>query len=125
MLRLINNTRIKVRISSASILKKFGLLSVNQLAAQIKLNEVWKSINQEGYPIQLEPYNSQLAQSGLTLRTQNNRVFKDTLRLHLAVSSFNIDAARIWNAAHMDVTSAVTIAVAKSRIRKFAESLPV
>ena len=108
MLRLINNTRIKDRITTESILKKFKLLSVNQLAAQIKLIEVWKSINREGYPIQLDPYNCHLSQSGIELRPKLNRVFNDTTKLRLAESSFNRDAARIWNAAPADVTSACT-----------------
>ena len=125
MLRLINNTRIKDRVSSESILKKFNLLSVNQLAAQIKLTEVWKAINREGYPIQLEPYNNHLTQSGLRLRPKLDRVFNDTSRLRLAESSFNIDAARVWNAAPADITTAISIELAKKRIRIYAESLPV
>ena len=113
MLRLINNTRIKDRVSSESILKKFNLLSVNQLAAQIKLTEVWKAINREGYPIQLEPYNNHLTQSGLRLRPKLDRVFNDTSRLRLAESRFNIDAARVWNAASADITTAISIELAK------------
>ena len=40
LLRALNNSRIKDRISVKSMLDKFGLLSVNQLAAKIKLVEV-------------------------------------------------------------------------------------
>ena len=39
------------------MLKKYNLPSVNQLAAQIKLVEAWKSQNIEQYPIKLEPNN--------------------------------------------------------------------
>ena len=56
MLRLINNSKIKDKISIESMLDKFNLPSVNQLAATIKLQEVWKSINVPGCPIKLEPY---------------------------------------------------------------------
>ena len=125
MLRLLNNCRIKDRISSESILKKFKLLSVNQLAAQIKLNEVWKSINKDGYPIQLDPYNSHLNQTGPMLRPQPNRVFNDSSRLHLAESSFTIDAARVWNHSPLDVRSATSLDIAKKRIRLFVKSLPI
>ena len=38
------------------MLEKFQILSVNQLAAKIKLIETWKSINVEGCPIKLDPY---------------------------------------------------------------------
>ena len=54
--RLINNSKIKDKISIESMLDKFNLPSVNQLAATIKLQEVWKSINVPGCPIKLEPY---------------------------------------------------------------------
>ena len=107
------------------MLEKFNLLSVNQLAAQIKLNEVWKSTNLEGYPIQLEPYNANLAEPGLTLRERSNQVFNDTSRLHMAKSNFYIDAARLWNAAPAEIRSAPSITVAKLLIRAFVKTLPV
>ena len=56
MLRAINGTRIKDRVSIKVMLDKFNLLSVNQLAAQIKLTEVWKAANVEVYAISLDPY---------------------------------------------------------------------
>ena len=43
MLRVLNGTRVSEKISISSMLKKFGALSVNQLDAQIKLLEIWKS----------------------------------------------------------------------------------
>ena len=45
MLRALNGSKIKDRVSISSMLTKFKLISVNQLAAQIKLTEVWKSVN--------------------------------------------------------------------------------
>ena len=55
LLRALNNSKIKDRISTKSMLDKFDLLSVNQLAAQIKLIEAWKSVYLEGYTIVMEP----------------------------------------------------------------------
>ena len=67
MLRAINGTRIKDKISSKSMLIKYGLFSVNQLAAKIKLMEVWKTLNNDGSPIRLDPYGTFmiLVQDGL------------------------------------------------------------
>ena len=73
----------------------------------------------------MEPYNNHLGQSGPTLRPKTDRVFNDTSKLRLAESSFNVDGARLWNAAPADVTSATSIEIAKKRIRIYAESLPV
>ena len=42
------------------MLDKFKLLSVNQLSAEIKLTEVWKSINVDKCQLELEPYKSNL-----------------------------------------------------------------
>ena len=56
LLRTLNGTKISDKISTQSMLNTFQLLSVNQLAAEIKLIETWKSINLEDNPIQLEPF---------------------------------------------------------------------
>ena len=56
MLRAINGTKIKNKITIQSMLTKFKLLSVNQLSAQIKLIETWKSVHVEGNPLKLDPY---------------------------------------------------------------------
>ena len=74
LLRAINNTKVKDKISIKSMLSKFGLLSVNQLAAQIKLTEVWKSIHVENYAITLAPYNEYQILPDITLRPRLNSV---------------------------------------------------
>ena len=51
-------SKVRDEISTRSMLEKFDLLSVNQLAAQIKITEVWKSVYVEGYAIELDPYNN-------------------------------------------------------------------
>ena len=103
----------------------FNFLSVNQLAAQIKLKEVWKSLNKNDYPIQLEPYNEGLKDCGHSLRQKQSRTFKDNCRLQKSKQSFNVDAARVWNAAPLSITMAKSISAAKSEITKFAKSLPI
>ena len=109
MLRMINNNRISDMVSSRSILEKFNLLSVNQTAASIKLVEVWKSFNQDGYPISFEPYNQNLHNHNRDLRPQANRLLKDNCRLKRNESSFSIDAARLWNAAPKEISEAPSI----------------
>ena len=125
MLRVINNCRIKDKIRTKSMLDKFNLLSVNQLAANIKLVEAWKSIHQDGYSITLEPYNQNLLNKSLGLRLQTNRVFNDTCKLKKSESSFHIDAARLWNAAPPEITNATSLGTAKSAIRLHCKKLPL
>ena len=82
------------------------------------------SIYTEGYGITLEPYNENLPTPGHSLRPQPHRIFKDSSRLVLAESSFNVDSAKLWNGAPYSVTSAATLNLAKKNIRIYVESLP-
>ena len=106
MLRAINGSRISDKISVESLLKKFGLLSVNQLAAQIKLIEVWKSMHVEGYPLVLDPYTNPDRMVTMELRPQTNRTFDDSHKLKITSQSFCTDAARLWNLAPTTIKTA-------------------
>ena len=125
MLRAINGTKISDKVSIKSMLDKFKLLSVNQLAAQIKLKEVWKSLNSENYPIRLDTYNEALANGPHSLRHQENRIFKDNCRLQKSKMSFNLDAARLWNAAPQSIKNSRTSYEAKKHILSYVKSLPL
>ena len=123
MLRLLNGSRIKDKISIKYMLDKFGLLSVNQLAAKIKIIEVWKIINIEGHPLSLDLYNQNL--QSRELRTQHNRVFRDDCRLRKSETSFHVDAARLWNATPEGIRTAINLEAAKKAADMYCRSLPV
>ena len=125
MLRAINGSRTSDLISTEALLKKFGLLSVNQLAAQIKLIEVWKSINLEGYPLTLDPYTNPDRMVTIELRPQTTRTFDDSSKLKISSQSFCIDAARLWNVAPTTIKTATTLTAAKTSILNFVKSLPI
>ena len=107
------------------MLKKFDILSVNQLAASIKLKEVWKSQNVEDYPLLLDPYNQTSTTLNLDLRPRPSRILNDSARLQIAKYSFNVDSARLWNLAPREVTSAPTLGAAKKAILIHVKTLPV
>ena len=107
------------------MLKKFGLLSVNQLAAKIKLIEVWKTINKPDYPLKLDPYERKGKTPSQDLRVQSNRIFDDSCKLKKAELSFHKDAARLWNASTMEIRGASSLAIAKKTIDQFCHSLPI
>ena len=125
MLRVLNGTKISDKISIKLMLKKFDLLSVNQLAAKIKLTEVWKSINKEGYPINLEKYKQYSEINTHLLREQPNRTFNDYCRLQKSEYSFHVDAAKLWNYAPTEIKSALSLPLAKKAIDKFCHLLPI
>ena len=85
MLRLLENSSIRDRISTNEHLQKIGLLSVNQLAASIKLAEAWKSINISEYPIQLKLNTMQLKGS-FCLVSSINVLIRLLLKMAQAVS---------------------------------------
>ena len=125
LLRVLNGTRIKDKISIRSMLTKFELLSVNQLAAKIKLIEVWKTINRANYPLILESYSQSEILPSHDLRAQSNRIYNDTCRLRKSESSFHKDAARLWNLAPMNIHNAHSLEMAMKAIDKYCNSLPV
>ena len=45
LLRLLDNSTLKDRKSANEMIKATKMLSVNQIAAQVKLNEAWKAVN--------------------------------------------------------------------------------
>jgi hypothetical protein len=125
LLRLLNNSRVADKISTKTLLEKFQLLSVNQLAAEIKLTETWKSINVDGCPINLDPYNHNQDKSDHRLRPQPMRIFNDSHRLQLAQSSFHVDSAKLWNSAPPNVQNARTLSMAKKAIKDHCKALPI
>ena len=125
MLRAINGSKISDKISIESMLAKFNLLSVNRLSAQIKLKEVCKSLNCPNYPTKLDPYNRTLVDGSHALRTKENIIFNDNCRLQKSKSSFNVDAARLCNAAPQSVRNAATNYEAKRAILDFVKNLPL
>ena len=63
LLRLLNGSKIKDRVSIKSLLNKFNVMSVNQLNAQIKLLELWKALNIKDYPLKIEQQSRCIHQS--------------------------------------------------------------
>ena len=124
MMRTIDGTKIKDRVSVKYMLEKFNLLSVNQMAAKIKLLEVWKMVNREGSPLNLDPYNTSNNENKHGLRQKPNRVFDDTCRLKNSELSFHIDAARVWNASPAEIRNATSMNIAKTEVTKFCKTLP-
>ena len=51
--RLLNGTRISDKIRSSVLLQRIKMSSINQIMAEIKLLEIWKSLNVDGNPLNL------------------------------------------------------------------------
>ena len=51
MMRLVSGTSIQDRISIRNLLEMTNNISVNQMNAQIKIQEIWKALNINHYPL--------------------------------------------------------------------------
>ena len=54
LLQCLNGSQIKDKVSTKSLLEKNNMLSINQLAAQVKLTEMWIAVHTENYPIEIK-----------------------------------------------------------------------
>ena len=52
--RFLNGNILEDKVCTSKIFNDLNLLSVNQLNAQIKIREVWKSLKNENYPTKWE-----------------------------------------------------------------------
>ena len=125
MLRLLNNTTLSDRISTEDLLNTTNMLSVNQLAANIKLNEAWKACNVENYPIQLEPNHDNLIPNDRIVRSTTTRHWKEDGKTNTARDSFSRSTAKIWNQAPTNIKECKSITLAKKLIKTYCKSLPV
>ena len=66
LLRTLNGSKLADKISTEYLLSKFGIMSVNQQNAQIKLLEIWKALNIEDYPLEIRQ--QAIPTTGMTTR---------------------------------------------------------
>ena len=123
MLRLLNGSRISDRISTASLLTKFNMLSVNQINAQIKLSEMWKAVNDEDHPFNIKKKVS--GPDSRVMRSISNEVLTVVSFSELSKQTFINDGIKAWNNAPLNIKSCSTYASAKVQIKKFVKTIPI
>ena len=89
MLRMLDRVTLKDHITSASLLEKYNLSSVNQLAAEIKLTEAWKATHVASYPVQLETFNPSRVNSGRTVRPGTRKLWNDEAKYFSCKNQFS------------------------------------
>jgi hypothetical protein len=91
------------------------MLSVNQIAAQIKLTEMWKASNDPQYPIKMKTRERQ--KNAITTRSLSQGDLTEVGRSTKAKKSFTCDAAKVWNNAPDKIRTSKTLTTAKKAIR--------
>ena len=125
MLRMLDRVSLREHVTSLSLLKKYNLPSVNQLAAQIKLTECWKIDNIKHYPLKLENNNPNKVESDRVIRPSSVKKWKDEAKTAAAKLSFSRDAAKLWNSAPEAIKRASTLNIAKIEIKKYCDTITI
>ena len=95
--RLLNNKTLKDKVSTKSLIEKSNLLSVNQINAKVKLQEMWKVLNVDNYPVKIKINEAQVDK--METRAMSNRTPKELGSTTLISKTCISDAIKIWNHA--------------------------
>ena len=118
-----NNTKRQQQTSLESMLEKVGWLSINQLACEVRLIEVWKALNTNEYCLK-DIFERTEGKAGLRSSTQVR--LKTNFRSRLRDNSFHFPSVELWNNAPPEVTEASTEAQARAEIRKHVkQNIPI
>ena len=123
MLRLLNNSRISDKVSTASLLQKFNMMSVNQINAQAKLSEMWKAVRDEDHPFNLEKKIA--GPDNRSMRSISNGTLTLLGHSDLTKNTFINDGIKAWNSVPNSIKECNSYASAKNAIKKFVKTLPI
>ena len=121
--RFLHGTTLQDRINTKVIYKETNLLSCNQINAQIKLTEVWKSKNIKAYPTKWINRNEVLKRTGL--KNSNKPELLINGKTHVQSMTFINDAGKIWNEAPSNIKDSKSLITAKKFIKLFVKTLPI
>ena len=121
--RFLHGSTLMDRLNTKVIFKEISLLSINQINAQIKLVEIWKSINTTGYPIEWLKRCDEQKREGLKTSNKPELLIKGKSKIQS--QTFVNDAALLWNRAPKSIKECKTLATAKKQIKIFINTLPL
>ena len=120
MLRILCGTAKQDKVSVKSMLDRLGWLSINQLAAEIRLIEVWKGLNlNNGLSDLFEKV------EGSTRAASENRIQVKGLNSKLKDNSFHYPSVKLWNMAPVTDSDVKKEVSARKAIRQFVKTLPM
>ena len=101
LLRVLNGTCNSDKISIKTMLTSLGMLSVNQINAQIKICEMWKSTRIPKYPIKTELI--QRPADVANTRAVSLGELKEGKLSNASQRTFLNDAMHIWNKTPINI----------------------
>ena len=123
-LRLLSGKVISDEVSIKSMLDNIGWLSINQLAAETRLIEAWKSIHLDNYC--MKDILQLRHKSSYNTRSHNVDYLDTGVNDIYGSAGFVNTTAKLWNKSPNAVKEATTISLAKKEIREFVmENIPI
>ena len=98
-------------------------MSVNQMNGQIKIQEIWKSLNVPNYPIQIKKQTPH--EGGPATRADVKGRLIETGNSCLSQKTCINDAVKIWNQLPDAVTNSKSFYQIKKQAKIYARSLPI
>ena len=99
--RFLYGANILDKIKTEHIYKELKIPSVNQVNAQIKLLEIWKSQHSETYPIKWVTRNDVIHDR--RTRASSENILIETYGCKTLNGTFINDAAKTWNRAPVEI----------------------
>ena len=110
-------------VSTSSLLKQTNMMSVNRIMAQIKIQEVWKALNIQDYPVKI--YKQTVKDVGPATRASTNgRLIENGKSCASQKTCLNV-AIKLWNKLPSSVTDSKTFNQIKLQSKLYAKTLPV
>ena len=121
--RFLNGNTLLDKVNTKEIFKQLNMPSVNQINAQTKMLQIWKSQHSSTFPIQWQRRNEVIEDR--RTRSSSDNILTETLGGQILTSTFISDAARIWNLAPESIKASTSLYSAKILIKEFCLTLPI
>ena len=119
---ILTGVKLRDKISAKTLAKRVCLLSVNQINAQVKINEMWKAINNETNALKIT-IKKKDSEADIT-RADKNVTLMEVGLSNLCKKTFLNDAAHIWNVTPESIKAMKSLSCAKKAIKTFVQTLP-
>ena len=123
LLRALTGKKVSDRIKIEDMLKSLQMMSVNQIAAQIKLTEMWKALNDSQYPLRVEQKSE--TEDGIGTRSMTRGDLIEFGSSTNSKKSFMGSSTRLWNAAPEEIKKVLSFNSAKKIIKAYCKTLPI
>ena len=99
------------------------MLSVNQINAKVKVQEIWKALHIEDYPLKIECQFTNENSTSTRAMTGGRpiEIGKSLLTSNSCVG----DAIKIWNQAPSDIKNCESLTKLKKAAKAYAKTLPI